>query len=134
MPLRIRVKPVLHGDLGRLLGAVAAFEVGNVAATLLILRASDLLTPEHGTKTATTIALGLYTAYNVAATIASVPAPHRLDGAGPGRAADLCPPPIAAGAAAWLDGRGLGLALAARHEMSSRSLAAALERLLLAVA
>ncbi|WP_327360001.1 hypothetical protein [Streptomyces sp. NBC_01296] len=37
---------------------VAAFEVGNVAATLLILRASDLLTPEHGTKTATTIALG----------------------------------------------------------------------------
>ncbi|MFG2981290.1 MFS transporter [Streptomyces sp. NPDC048258] len=79
VPLRIRVKPVLHGDLGRLLGAVAAFEVGNVAATLLILRASDLLTPEHGTKTATTIALGLYTAYNVAATIASVPAGRLSD-------------------------------------------------------
>jgi MFS family permease len=56
------------------MAAVAAFEVGNVAATLLILRASDLLTPGHGAKTATTIALGLYTAYNVAATIASIPA------------------------------------------------------------
>ncbi|WP_328930566.1 hypothetical protein OG429_20635 [Streptomyces sp. NBC_00190] len=33
-----------------------------------------MLAQEHGTKTATTIALGLYTAYNVAATIASVPA------------------------------------------------------------
>lgn len=58
VPLKIRIKPVLRGDLGKLLGVVAAFEVGNVAATLLILRASDLLTPEHGTKTATTIALG----------------------------------------------------------------------------
>lgn len=74
VPLRIRVRPVLKGELGRLLGAVAAFEVGNVAATLLILRASDLLAPEHGTKVATTTALGLYTAYNVAATLASVPA------------------------------------------------------------
>ncbi|RKR88292.1 MFS-type transporter involved in bile tolerance (Atg22 family) [Micromonospora pisi] len=79
VPLRIRIKPVLKGDLGRLLGAVAAFEVGNVAATLLILRASDLLAPEHGTKTATTIALGLYTAYNVAATLASVPAGRLSD-------------------------------------------------------
>ncbi|WP_441248274.1 MFS transporter [Kitasatospora sp. McL0602] len=79
VPLKIRVRPLLKGDLGRLLGAVAAFEVGNVAATLLILRASDLLTPDHGTKTATTIALGLYTAYNVAATIASVPAGRLAD-------------------------------------------------------
>lgn len=77
--LKIRIKPVLEGDLGRLMGAVAAFEVGNVAATLLILRASDLLAPEHGTNTATTIALGLYTAYNVAATIASVPAGRLSD-------------------------------------------------------
>ncbi|MFE6962277.1 MFS transporter [Streptomyces sp. NPDC057696] len=61
------------------MGAVAAFEVGNIAATLLILRASDLLAPEHGSKTATTIALGLYTAYNVAATIASIPAGRLSD-------------------------------------------------------
>ncbi|MFE7358526.1 MFS transporter [Streptomyces sp. NPDC057543] len=79
VPLKIRIRPVLKGDLGRLLGAVAAFEVGNVAATLLILRASDLLAPEHGTKTATTIALGLYTAYNVAAALASVPAGRLSD-------------------------------------------------------
>ncbi|MEC4018503.1 MFS transporter [Streptomyces sp. H27-D2] len=79
VPLKIRVRPVLTGDLGRLLSAVAAFEVGNVAATLLILRASDLLAPGHGTKTATTIALGLYTAYNAAATIASVPAGRLSD-------------------------------------------------------
>jgi MFS family permease len=79
VPLRIRVRPVLRGDLGRLMGAVAAFEVGNVAATLLILRASDLLTPEHGAKTATTIALGLYTAYNVAATTSSIPAGRLSD-------------------------------------------------------
>ncbi|MGW0394792.1 MFS transporter [Streptomyces sp. NPDC003042] len=77
VPLRIRIKPVLRGDLGRLLGAVSAFEVGNVAATLLILRASEQLTPEHGTQAATTLALGLYTAYNVAATVASVP-PGRI--------------------------------------------------------
>jgi hypothetical protein len=79
VPLKIRIRPVLSGDLGKLLGAVAAFEVGNVAATLLILRASELLAPEHGTKTATTIALGLYTAYNVSATIASVPAGRLSD-------------------------------------------------------
>ncbi|MGW9030362.1 MFS transporter [Streptomyces sp. NPDC055722] len=79
VPLKVRIRPVLKGDLGRLLGAVAAFEVGNVAATLLILRATDLLTPGHGTQTATTIALGLYTAYNVAATIASVPAGRLSD-------------------------------------------------------
>lgn len=79
VPLKIRIKPVLRGDLGRLMAAVAAFEVGNVAATLLILRASDLLTPEHGAKTATVVALGLYTAYNVAATVASVPAGRLAD-------------------------------------------------------
>lgn len=47
-PIRIQVRPVLQGELGRLLGAVGAFELGNIAATLLILRATDLLRPEHG--------------------------------------------------------------------------------------
>ncbi|TDU03950.1 putative MFS family arabinose efflux permease [Streptomyces sp. 846.5] len=79
VPLKIRIRPLLKGDLGRLLGAVTAFEAGNVAATLLILRATDLLTPDHGSKSATTIALGLYTAYNVAATIASIPAGRLAD-------------------------------------------------------
>ncbi|WP_328875516.1 MFS transporter [Streptomyces sp. NBC_00287] len=79
VPLKIRVRPLLRGELGRLMTAVAAFEVGNVAATLLILRASDLLTPGHGTQTATTLALGLYIAYNIAATLASVPAGRLAD-------------------------------------------------------
>jgi hypothetical protein len=74
IPLRLRVRPVLHGELGRLMGAVAVFEAGNVAATLLILRATQLLTPGHGARTATTLALALYTLYNLAATIASLPA------------------------------------------------------------
>ncbi|KWW97956.1 MFS transporter [Carbonactinospora thermoautotrophica] len=83
VPIRIRVRPVLRGQLGRLLAAVACFEVGNVAATLLILRATELLTPGHGAKTATTIALGLYTLYNVTATVASLPAGKVADWLGP---------------------------------------------------
>jgi MFS family permease len=44
-----------------------------------VLRASELLEDGYGTKTATTIALGLYTAYNLAATLASVPAGRLAD-------------------------------------------------------
>ena len=73
-PLRLRIRPVLTGRLGRLLVGVSAFEFGNVAATLLILRASELLAPGRGQDRATQLALGLYVAYNVAATVASVPA------------------------------------------------------------
>jgi MFS family permease len=73
-PLRLRIRPVLAGRLGRLMVGVSAFEFGNVAATLLILRASELLTPGRGQDRATQLALGLYVAYNVAATVASVPA------------------------------------------------------------
>lgn len=72
--LRFRVRPVLHGQLGRLMAGFAAFEVGNVAATLLILRATDVLAPGRGTHTATQIAVALYVVYNVAATITSFPA------------------------------------------------------------
>jgi MFS family permease len=78
-PLRFRVRPVLRGELGRLVAAVTAFEVGNVAATLLILRATDLLTPDHGARRATQLALLLYVGYNIAATVASFPAGHRAD-------------------------------------------------------
>jgi MFS family permease len=82
-PLRLRARPVLAGTLGRLMLGVAAFEVGNVAATLLILRATELLTPDHGTQRATQLALGLYTAYNLAATLASIPAGRLGDRRGP---------------------------------------------------
>lgn len=82
-PLRIRVRPVLHGELGRVLAATGAFEFGNVAATLLILRATTLLTPDHGSTRATQLAIGLYVGYNAAATLASIPAGRLGDRLGP---------------------------------------------------
>jgi MFS family permease len=72
-PIRLRVRPVMRGRLGRLLLAASAFEFGNVAATLLILRATDLSGQDHGPGDAVQIALGLYAGYNLAATLASVP-------------------------------------------------------------
>jgi MFS family permease len=72
-PIRIRVRPILHGELGRLLLAVGAFEFGNLAATLMILRATELLAPSRGNAAAVRISLLLYVGYNVAASLASVP-------------------------------------------------------------
>ena len=47
--------------------------------TLLILRASQQLTPSLGLNSATQVAIGLYVGYNVAATIASLPAGRLSD-------------------------------------------------------
>jgi len=69
-PLRLKVRPVLRGGLGRLFLAISAFEVGNVAA-LLIRRAPARLEPGHGHRSAVQIALGLYAGYNLAAVVAS---------------------------------------------------------------
>jgi MFS family permease len=78
-PLRLRVRPVLHGRLGRLLAGVSAVELGNAAATLLILRAIELLEPGHGEHRAEQIAIGLYVAYNAAASLSSIPGGHLGD-------------------------------------------------------
>jgi MFS family permease len=78
-PLRVRVRPVLQGMLGRLVAGIGAFELGNAAATLLILRATELLTPSHGHGAAVKIAIGLYAGYNLAATLIAVPAGHLSD-------------------------------------------------------
>jgi MFS family permease len=72
--LRFRIRPVLRGRLGRAMAGFAAFEVGNVAATLLILRATDLLADGRGIDAATQTAIALYVVYNVAATLTSFPA------------------------------------------------------------
>ena len=72
--LRIRVRPVLRGGLGRLLYGITAFEVGNAAATLLILRATDELSPSHGHGSAVKLGLVLYAGYNLGAAVASLPA------------------------------------------------------------
>jgi len=64
-PIRLHVRPLLHGQLARLLAAIGAFEFGNLAATLL-LRATELLNPGRTHQTAVQLALVLYTAYNLA--------------------------------------------------------------------
>lgn len=61
--LRIRVRPLLDASLGPLLGGIAAFEVANVATTLLILRARELLGPGRSDDRGTQLELGLYIAY-----------------------------------------------------------------------
>ncbi len=82
-PLRLQVRPVLRGRLGGLFLGVGAFEAGNAAATLLILRATDLLEPGRGHDSAVRAAILLYVVYNVAATISSLPGGHVIDSRGP---------------------------------------------------
>ena len=60
---------------------VSAFEAGNIAATLLILRATELLPTGARTRSrgGSEFALLLYALYNLAATLASVPAGGQAD-------------------------------------------------------
>jgi MFS family permease len=80
IPIRLRVRPVLAlPGLCRLFAGIGLFEMANIAATLLILRASALLEPRYGTDTAGQLALALYVAYNIAATVTSLAAGHLSD-------------------------------------------------------
>lgn len=81
-PIRLKIRPVLRGRLGRVMIGITAFEFGNVAATLLILRATELLRPEYGRQASTQLAIGLYVVYNIAATLSSVPAGRVSDARG----------------------------------------------------
>jgi MFS family permease len=83
--IRVQVRPVLQGRLKSLFAGISAFEFGNCAATLLILRATELLEPGRSPTTAATTALWLYVAYNAAATVASVPAGRHADRTTPRR-------------------------------------------------
>ena len=129
-PMRLQVRSVLRGGLGRLFAGMGAFEFGNCAATLLILRAAELLEPGRGQDRAASIAVLLYVAYNVAATLTSLPAGHLGDrrgtrlvligGAGAFLAAylvfagtDASVPMLAAGFV--LAGVGIGAAETAEH-------------------
>ena len=69
----------LRGRLGQVLLGVSLFEVGNVATTLFILRATQQLTPSLGLTHRTQVAIGLYIGYNIAATLASLPAGRLSD-------------------------------------------------------
>jgi MFS family permease len=81
-PIRLRVRGVVQGRLAWAFGAIGAFELGNMAATLMILRATQLLEPAHGHHRAVEIALLLYTAYNTTATLVSIPAGRMGDRSG----------------------------------------------------
>ncbi|HEV2035448.1 MAG TPA: MFS transporter, partial [Candidatus Dormibacteraeota bacterium] len=73
-PLRLRVRPLMKGRLGKLLGGMGAFELGHAAATLMILRATTVLVPSAGRDGAVRLALILYIGYNAVAAAVSVPA------------------------------------------------------------
>ena len=73
-PLRVRIRSVMRGRLGRLMFGVGAFELGHAAATLMILRATVVLQPGIGHDPAVRVALILYIGFNAVAAIASVPA------------------------------------------------------------
>jgi MFS family permease len=82
-PVRLSVRPVLRGRLGRALAGVAAFEAANVAVTLLILRATEALQGPYGHDDAVKLALVLYAGFNVAATAASALGGAASDRRGP---------------------------------------------------
>ncbi|MCC6812047.1 MAG: MFS transporter [Deltaproteobacteria bacterium] len=57
----------------RFLGAVFAFGMGDFARTLLILRATELMTPELGVGAGAAFAMGLFAWHNVVAALAAFP-------------------------------------------------------------
>lgn len=71
--LSLRIGDLRRAGLARVLTPVALFELGNLATTLLILRATGLLHTGARTLTAaTSLAILLYAAHNLAATLASL--------------------------------------------------------------
>ncbi len=99
-PARRRFEFAALRDAGmlRALLPVALFEFGNVATTLLILRATQLLTsPERTLTAATSLAILIYAGHNVVATLASLVAGGWYDQTGPRVV-------FAAGAAAYVIG------------------------------
>lgn len=93
--LGLRVRSLLRGRLGWTFAAIGAFECGNLAVTLLILRSTSLLTPEFGHFDATRVTLLLYALYRLSAAVICLPAGRLVDRVGPSR-------PLGAGAAVLL--------------------------------
>lgn len=101
--LTLNLRELYTAGLARVLTPVALFELGNLATTLLILRATDLLHTGSGhghgrdLTTATSLAILLYAAHNAAATVAAL---------GGGQLADRLDPRFvfASGAAVYVAG------------------------------
>lgn len=87
-----------RAGMRRALTPVALFSLGKVATTLLILRATGLLTgPDRSITAATSLAVVLYAGYNAVATVVSIGGGYLLDRVGPR-------PVFAAAAAAFAAG------------------------------
>jgi MFS family permease len=84
--LSLNARALRDAGLARALVPAAAFELGNVAATLLILRATQLLHDSgRGPTAAAALAVLLYAAHNGTAAVASLVGGHWADRAGPRR-------------------------------------------------
>jgi MFS family permease len=83
---RLELRALRDAGMVRALLPVALFEFGNVATTLLILRATQLLTsPQRSATAAASLAILIYAGHNVIATVASLTAGHWYDRVGPRR-------------------------------------------------
>jgi MFS family permease len=81
---RLNLRALRDAGTLRALVPVLLFEFGNLATTLLILRATQLLTsPQRSVATATTMAILIYAGHNLIATFASWVAGRWFDRAGP---------------------------------------------------
>lgn len=102
---RFDIAALRRAGMLRALTPVTLFSLGNVATTLLILRATGLLTgPDRSITAATSLAVVLYAGYNAVAAVASIGGGYLLDRVGPR-------PVFAAAAAAFAAGY-LGFAVA----------------------
>lgn len=82
--LTLNLAELRRAGVPRALAPVALFELGNLATTLLILRASGLLAADGRSVTAaTSLAILLYAAHNGAAALASLGAGHLADRTSP---------------------------------------------------
>ena len=82
--LSLRLRELRSAGLAAVLAPIALFELGNLASTLLILRATTVLTT--GTRTvaaATSLAILLYAAHNAVAAAAALGGGHLADRLGP---------------------------------------------------
>lgn len=78
--LSFNLTELRQAGLARTLAPAALFELGNLATTMLILRATGLLHADgRSLTTATSIAILLYAAHNGAATLAALTGGHAID-------------------------------------------------------
>ena len=81
---RLDLGALRRAGMIRALAPVALFELGNVATTLLILRATELLTTsERSVTAATALAVLIYAAHNAVATVVALLGGRWLDRVGP---------------------------------------------------